>query len=359
VGDEAGWQGRLGATVIGSSNRNYLSDTSVNRTGGGRWTIDGQLSRGFSTGPIQHRMIVAGDFERETFTSRDVFYGGATNQNRNRSHSALTAEWHAEAGRWVTDFAVRRDMFNRFRDATSVRASLRADIGAGFALAGSYAEGIAQPTFFDLYGFFPGNFVGNPDLKPESSHGMEASLRFHRPRVSGALTVYVQRLDDEIVDNATFTSVVNSPGTSRRKGVEAELAWKPTAAVRLTANYAYVKATQPAGSLNRQLEEWRRPKHSGSIAVDGSSGQLSYGASLAYVGSHLDRQEVLPFAIVRLDRYLLASARVAYRLDKRVELFARATNLLNQDYEDSAGYRTEGRGLFAGVRLSADRRSSP
>ena len=32
-------------------------------------------------------------------------------------------------------------------------------IANGFALAGSYGEGIAQPTFFDLYGFFPNNFM--------------------------------------------------------------------------------------------------------------------------------------------------------------------------------------------------------
>ena len=71
----------------------------------------------------------------------------------------------------------------------------------------------------------------------------------------------------------------------------------------------------------------------------------------------VDRQEVMPFAIVRLDPYLLASARVAYAVRPGVELFARGSNLLDSEYEDSAGYRTEGRGLFVGVRL-ADRRSS-
>ena len=95
-----------------------------------------------------------------------------------------------------------------------------------------------------------------------------------------------------------------------------------------------------------------------SLAADGSSGKFDYGVSLAYVGSHLDRQEVSPFAIVRLDSYWLGSARIAYRLSKGLELFARATNVLDEEYQDSAGYRTEGRGLFAGVRLSADRQSS-
>jgi vitamin B12 transporter len=249
-------------------------------------------------------------------------------------------------------------MFNRFKDATSLRASLLAEIGSGFALAGSYSEGIAQPTFFDLYGFFPNNFVGNPSLKPESSRGFEGSLRFRRPKIAASLTVYRQRLHDEIVDNATFTSTINSPGTSRRWGAEAELAWQPIEALRVSANYAYLKATQPDSLTNKQLEEQRRPKHSGSIALDGSSGSWSYGASLAYVGAHLDRQEIFPFAVVKLDSYWLANARIAYAIRPRIELFARGTNLLDQKYEDSVGYRTEGRGLFVGIRL-ADRRSSP
>jgi len=34
-----------------------------------------------------------------------------------------------------------------------------------------------------------------------------------------------------------------------------------------------------------------------------------------------------------------------------IELYARASNLFGARYEDSVGYRTEGRGLFAGIRL--------
>jgi vitamin B12 transporter len=187
-------------------------------------------------------------------------------------------------------------------------------------------------------------------------------LRYRRPTVAASLTAYRQRLHDEIVDvfdPVTFlSSTENRRGTSRRWGLEAEAAWQPSPVLRLSANYVYLKATQPESATDRQLEELRRPKHSGSITVDGGSGGWSYGVSLAYVGSHLDRQEVLPFGIVRLDAYWLAAARVAYEVAPRIQLFLRGSNLFDARYEDSVGYRTEGRGLFAGIRL-ADRRSSP
>jgi outer membrane cobalamin receptor len=150
----------------------------VNRTRGTRRSLEAQLERRFATGASTHRLIVAADDERETFHARDV---GLRRLHRPGPGRAPGADRRvARHDRFTGDVAVRRDIFNRFKDATSLRASRSPTVGGGFSLAGSYAEGIAQPTFFDLYGFFPGNFVGNPSLKPESSRGFEASLRFRR-----------------------------------------------------------------------------------------------------------------------------------------------------------------------------------
>ena len=350
--DESPWRAQVAGTLLGSSNRNYLAGVQQNRTRGVRRNFSAQLERRFTTGAVTHRLIIAGETERERFHARDTAFGGFTNQDRSRSHNAVTAEWRGETSRFTGDVAVRRDMFNRFRDATSVRASLLGRIGGRFSLAGSYAEGIAQPTFFDLYGFFPGNFVGNPDLKPESSRGFELSLRYRRGPFGASLTGYRQRLHDEIVNNATFTSVLNASGSSRRSGLEAAVDWKLGDELRLSANYAYLKATQPDAATGERLTETRRPKHSGSIALDGVAGRFTYGASLAYVGRHLDNRDTFPFDRVALGSYWLADARVAYAVRPGIALFARGSNLLDQRYQDVFSYRTEGRAIYAGVRLS-------
>jgi vitamin B12 transporter len=353
VGNDASpWRAQVAGTLLGSSNRNYLDDVQQNRTRGARRNLSAQLERRLATGAVTHRLIIAGETERETYHARDTVFDGFTKQDRTRRHESVTAEWRGDAEAIVGDVAVRRDMFNRFRDATSIRASLLGQIGGSFSLAGSYAQGIAQPTFFDLYGFFPGNFVGNPDLKPESSRGFELSLRYRRGPFGASLTGYRQRLRDEIVNNATFTSVLNAPGSSRRSGIEAAVDWKLGDGRRLSANYAYLKATQPDAITGERLTETRRPKHSGSIVLDGASGRFSYGASLAFVGRHLDNRDTFPFARVTLGSYWLADARVAYAVCTGIELFARGSNLLDQRYQDVFSYRTEGRAIYAGVRLS-------
>ncbi|MEA3058355.1 MAG: vitamin transporter [Sphingomonadales bacterium] len=360
--DSSPWSGQVSASWLGSANRNYLAEAQINRTAGTRRTLSAQLDRRFSTGAIAHTVIAAAETERETFQARDTIYGGFSDQDRTRQHQALTLEWRGETKRFTGDVAVRHDIFNRFRDATSLRASLLARIGGGFAIAGSYAEGIAQPTFFDLYGFFPNNFLGNPSLKPESSRGFEASLRYRHGALEASLTGYRQRLHDEIVDvfdSATsLFSTANRTQTSRRSGVEAEAGWHLGDKLRLSANYAFLSATQPDEAGLTQVHELRRPRHSGWVTVDGTAGRLTYGASLAYVGRHLDQRDTFPFARVTLGSYWLANARVAYAVRPGVELFVRGTNLLGQRYEDVFGYRTEGRAGYLGVRL-VDRRSSP
>jgi len=355
--DSSPWRAQIAGSVLGSSNKNYLADVQQNRTRGARRNLSAQVERRFATGAIAHTLIAAADLERETFHARDTIYGGFSNQDRSRNHEALTFEWRGETKPLTADLAVRRDIFNRFKDATSLRASLLARVGGGFSIAGSYGEGIAQPTFFDLYGFFPNNFLGNQLLKPESSRGFEVSLRYRRGSFDASLTGYRQRLHDEIIDvfdfNTFLFSTANRHEISHRSGVEATVGWNLSGKLRLSANYAYLKATQPDDATLTQVHELRRPKHSGALALDGSAGKFTYGGSIAYVGKHFDQRDTFPFDRVALGSYWLADARVAYAARPGVELFARLSNALGQHYEDVFGYQTEPRAAYAGVRLSS------
>ena len=344
------------ASLLGSSNRNELDDAPVNKTEATRRTLG--LEGGHRFG--NHQLIAAIESEREAFEARDVAFGGFTDQDRLRKHHSLTVEWRATGlGPLSAGLAMRHDIFSRFKDATSFRGSMRAELGSGFSLSANYGEGIAQPSFFDLYGFFPGTFVGNPDIKPESSRGGDVSLRYSTARTGGSLTYFRQRLKDEIVDvfdPVTFlSSTVNADDKSKRQGVEIEGYYNPTDAMRLSINYAWLDASEPTVS-GGQLKEQRRPKHSGSVAVDGTSGRFTYGAAIAYSGERVDTNfDVFPSRRVRLDPYWLASARVAYRIIAPVEVHLRVANAFDDDYRDVVGYRTEGRSIHAGLRVALGR----
>jgi vitamin B12 transporter len=352
-----GWSARAEASYLDSANRNRLAGAPLNSTFGNRLTLGGQVARQLGG----HRLIAAIDHQQEEFRARDTAFFGGTDQDRSRHVTALVGEWRGEWADWLTtDLALRHDNFSAFADATTWRASALVRPAGNLTLHAAYGEGIAQPTFFDLFGFFPGSFVGNPDLRPESSRGWEAGARWSTDRFSLGATVFASRLRNEIVDTfdpATFlSSTANASGTSRRKGVELTGGYRPADWLDFNLNYTWLDADEQRVVGTALVREVRRPRHSANLIALGRVDRFSWGASLAYVGSRRDTDfDLFPARAVTLDDYWLASLRIAYRILPQVEVHARIENGLDDDYQDVVGYNSAGRTVYAGVRIVSGR----
>ena len=351
-----GWTVTLDGSLLASANRNLLAGAPLNRTFGRRFTTSAKVARKAGG----HLFTAATEHQSERFRARDDVYFGATRQDRSRELTAFIGEWEGVWSRKLTtELAVRHDRFSAFADATTVRAGVTWDPTRRLQLFAGYGDGIAQPTFYDLYGFFPGSFTGNPALKPERSRGWNASIRLGDwYRKSLTLGYFDNRLKDEIVDvfdPATFLSTAaNAGGASRRRGIEASLEWRPNwlSKPRLNLNYTYLDAEERPVAPGLALREVRRPRHSAGFIGQGEIGRLLWSATLAYVVSRRDTDfESFPARPARLDDYMLGSLQLGYRFATGMEIFARAQNALDADYQDVFGYRTEGRTVHAGLRL--------
>ena len=348
-----GWTAEAGGSYLDSANRNLLDGAPLNSTFGNRLTLAGQLTRRFGG----HQLIAAIDHGRERFRARDTAFSGATRQDRSRDVTAVVGEWRARWTSWlVSDVAVRHDDFSAFADATTLRAAILVRPSPRWTAHAAYGEGIAQPSFYDLYGFFPGSFVGNPDLKPERSSGWEAGLRWRGGRFGLAVTGFSNRLRDEIVDvfdPTTFrSSTANAQGKSRRRGIEAEAHYWVAGQISLMFNYTLLDADEQQVAGGLPVREIRRPWHSANLVAHGSHGALSWGVGIAYVGRRSDTDfDVFPAAMVSLDDYLLGSLRLAYRILPGLEAYGRVENAFAADYQDVVGYTTPGRTLHAGLRV--------
>ncbi|HEX8239242.1 MAG TPA: TonB-dependent receptor [Allosphingosinicella sp.] len=352
--DRGGWSARLDASLLDSANRNRLAGAPLNSTFGRRLTVGATVSKELGG----HRLTAAVDRQEEDFRARDQVFFGGTDQDRSREVTALIGEWEAEWSEAVTtDVAVRHDRFSAFADATTVYAGANVRPAGGWRLIAGYSTGIAQPTFYDLYGFFPDSFTGNPALRPERSRGWHAGVRRGDPgKLSVGLSLFSADLRDEIVDvfdPATFRSTTaNATGTSRRRGVELEADWRPSRNTFLKFSYSLLDAEerQVAGGL--KLREVRRPKHSLNLVGEGRLGPVRWGAGLAYVGERGDTDfDVVPARAVTLGDYVLASARLAWQISPTLEAYVRAENAFDSRYQDVVGYRTPGRTAYAGLRF--------
>jgi len=351
------WSARVEASYLDSANRNRLAGARLNSNFGDRLTLSGQAAYAFGA----HRLVAAVDHSKENFRARDTQFFGGTDQDRSRGLTAFVAEWRAEwAPAIVTDLAVRHDDFSAFEDVTTVRASVLVNPGGGIALHLSYGEGIAQPSFYDLYGFFPGSFAGNPDLRPETSRGWEAGLRWTDGRLSAGVTGFTSRLRNEIVPTfdplAFLSGTANADGASKRDGIELTVSWRRAAWLNVEANYTWLDASEPGVAGTAQVREVRRPRNRANLAAWGEANRFSWSASLAYVGARRDTDfDLFPAAAVRLDEHVLASLRLAYRIRPQIELYARVENGLGAAYQDVVGYNTNGRTVHAGLRVALGR----
>jgi len=349
-----GWMLAADASYLDSSNRNRLAGAPLNSNFGDRLSLGAQLSRQFGG----HGLTLAVSHEAEDFRARDTQYFGGTDQDRGRHLTALVGEWRAQWSDWaITDVAIRHDSFGAFADETTARASLLVRPVRGLTLRAAYGEGIAQPTFYDLYGFFPGSFAGNPALTPEHARGWEAGIGWSDARFSLEATWFSARLRDEIVDTfdpLTFlSSTDNADGTSRREGIELAAGFTAGPGLNLRANYTWLDAGEQRVAGAALVRETRRPRSSANLIAYGEAGRFRWGASLAYVGKRRDQDfDLFPAVTVTLDDYVLASANLAFRILPRLELYARAENGFDADYRDVVGYNTPGRTVHAGLRVA-------
>jgi vitamin B12 transporter len=347
IGD---WSQRIEGQYLDTSNRNTRGTTFRNRDTGERFKAGYQSS--FMLGA--HRLTGAVEHETQTYEAFDRAFGGGSNQRRTRGQTSLVGEYRLATPSLSAGASVRRDANSRFADATTLRADARVALPAGFALRGSYGEGITDPTFTELFGFFPGSFVGNPALTPERAKGFDLGVDYAASSVSVSVGYFDADLTDEIIstfNNTTFRSgVANATGTSKRRGVGAVARWAAADWLAFDASYTRTKSDEQRLAGGLVSKEVRRPKHSGALTATASADRWSLAASGAYVGKRRDT-DFDTFRTVTLDDYVLVTLSGRYRLTNALDLTARVENAGDADYQDVVGYANPGIAGYAGVRV--------
>mgnify|MGYP003582561410 CR=1 FL=1 len=353
IGADAPWTLSLNGTLIDSENRNRDGANALGETSGQRVRMGAQATHRFGIGGSDQRLTIAMEDTFESFKVDDIAGSGRNSQRRTRENIAYVAEWRGRIGEMLDmGAAIRHDDNNRFKNATTVKADAALNVGEGFRIHGGYGEGFAQPTMFDLFGFDPSRFIGNPNLKPERGWNAEAGIGWSNNVIRLDLTGFTGRLKDEIVFASDFMSMENASGKSRRKGLEATMDARPLDWLRLSASYSYVDARQQDLAGAALVREVRRPKHSAAFSADASWNRLSGGFGLSYTGARIDTDfDNFPAVDVRLKSYLLASLNLAYKLTDAVELYVRGANLFNDRYRDVLHTATEGRTVYGGIRM--------
>jgi len=319
-----------------------------------------QTTLNFSALALNHSATGVFEYGEERFNSRPftTSLSGSGQKRKLRQHS-WTGEWRSSwEERLFLSGSLRKEENELFDDSTTYRITgswLLPNMAT--RLRGSFGEGVKNPGVYELFGYFPGFFSGNPNLKPEQSKGWDIGMEheFLNGRLLFEGTYFYSELDDEIdglfYDSGLLTYTArNLDGQSDRKGLEAVLRYEPYSGVLLTASYTYLDSEDPDGE-----REKRRPEHSGSInaSLKFLDERANINIGILYNGETDDNEFVVgtPETVVELNAYTLVQLRASYRIADSWELFARVENLLNSNYHEVEGYETPGFGAFAGLRF--------
>ena len=209
-------------------------------------------------------------------------------------------------------------------------------------IRGAVGTGYRPPSIDELFGNYPSfAFVGSPSLVPEES--LSAELGFEHSLANGArLSATIFRLDIENLvtyQSGTPNTLVNAPGTSKRRGYELAAAVPLGDAIMLTGAYTRTIA-RTAQRAPLQLV----PEHDITLGLDtewgnGWSGNLT---AKRVIGSY-EGTAYLP-------DYTLLNASAGYEVANGFEAYVRVQNLANEQYQTRRGYGTSDRAVYVGLR---------
>ena len=212
---------------------------------------------------------------------------------------------------------------------------------AGLTLRGSWGQGFKAPTIFQTTFFCCGAVTANEALRPERSDGVDVGAEWRSLSGRGHIAVTLFRQDTEdLIDFSFAVGGYENIAEVESRGVEVSAGWSLAETLALSADYAYIKASEGDGTPLRRL-----PRHSADLVLSfDPTGPFSSSVLLRYNGSETNNDRI------ELDAWTRVDINARYDLSDHFELFGRIENLLDAHYQQILGYGTPGRSGFVGAR---------
>lgn len=305
---------------------------------------------------------------------------GVASERFEQTQWALFAEdeWFL-ADRLALTTGVRYDNHDSFGDQLSPRAYLVWNPTDSWTFKGGVARGFKTPRLEQLhdgiYGFGQQGhlpFLGNPDLKPETSTSTELSAQYSaRSGFRAGITVFNNEFQDKIssirIPNCRVNNVPgcvdigvwptrNDPSEEQpdfpmpinvdeavTRGIELSTFVPLSQTLSLTANYTYTDSEQKSG-VNKGMPLTDTPEHMVNARLRWqATDRLNAWLSGEYNSERFRDNETVRAVLGDYKAYTLFHAGLGYDITKNLTIAATIYNLTDKDFVD---YRPTGSGYF-------------
>ncbi|WP_417272946.1 TonB-dependent receptor plug domain-containing protein [Celeribacter halophilus] len=270
--------------------------------------------------------------------SYDGTYGNGIDRN-----TALKGEFLFEPMAGLNlSAALRYDDHSDLGEHISGRLAAAWEVAPDWTLRAVLGTGFRAPSLSERFGY-----GGDPDFKEETSRSAELSVerRFMGDDFVKA-TLFYTEIKDKIDYNYSTYAYEQLGGTTTSKGLELSGRYVLSERFALYGNYTYTDAE------NRNQRAARVPRHDATIGLDTTLTDRLSGAFEVQFVSDLKDIDTSTSTLFDLDDYTLFNASLSYDLTDTVQLYLRADNLTDEDYETVSGYNTPGRSAYLGLKAS-------
>lgn len=292
--------------------------------------------------------ITAGAEWKEERTTNSGYspFGTTSFDDRIRNASAFLSCIADRPGFPTLSAGARFDGHSEFGNVVTYRLSASYPAPrVGATIKASAGTGFRSPSLNELY--YPG--YGNPSLAPEHSRGWDCGAR--RELFAGRASLEASYFSNTYRDMISFDFSTYAAGNiedAASDGVEIRASLRPRRGIDIEGYYAYTRTE------DRSTGEWllRRPRHGGGAAVTVAAGPVETLVSASFAGRRLDNDFGGPLGEHYTKAYTLLDAAVSWRPAPGYEVFCRGGNVLDERYDEVAGYPSPGRSLAVGTTMT-------
>jgi len=301
----------------------------------------------FTAGLSAYQMVPLFTGNTLTFGTDLIYYGGNAYRNPVTEIYADHKKLNEEAfyvfdqqtfGKFMFNAGIRFDYHSAYGAEWIPQVGLSYMPGANTTIKASASKGFRMPNMRELYMYMS----ANPELLPEEAWSYDLTLGQHF--LDGALNTEVSLFYTE---GSNIIEVVRENGRPQNrnvgaftnKGVEFAMDWRASRALSFNANYSFLKM---------DVIYTGAPVHKAYAGVDWTPGRFS-----ANLGAMMIRDLYLSTGDGAVtSNYVDLKARLAYRVNDWLQVFARGLNLLNADYQTMLGYPEPGITVLGGLSIS-------
>ena len=271
-------------------------------------------------------------------------------------NSAAFVEWQSNfAKRFFLTANIREDDNDNFGQHMTYRIAPSVILPVTeTTIKASYGTGFKAPTLSELFEFFPGFSIPNPNLKPEQSRG--ADFGFEQPLFNDRIRFGSTYFKNDITDLIFFEPIPGSflgqnvnIGNAITEGTENFVTFNVIDHVKVRSDYTFTRTVD----TDTGLQLLRRPKEKFSVTTLWNPiDPLTLSATVLHVSdwSDIDRNTGVP---VTAPGYTIVNLRADYAINDQLKVFGRIDNVANVHYQNPTGFLAPGLGVFGGIRFAS------